>query len=117
MIPIQARGYNCLIELWETVNTPDGFGGVTSTDNLIGDIYARRVESRGSNYDVVAKTFDKYDQSFIIRARSIDTTKNFIVYQDYKYTILNVEGTQMQTQIRLDCVNTNTLRNEIIPSV
>jgi hypothetical protein len=118
MIPIEARKYNCMIELWETVNTPDGFGGGTSTNNLIGDIYARRIENRGSNYDVVAKTFDKFDQAFIIRSREIDTTKNFIIFKDYKYTILDVEGTQLQTQMRLNCVNTNTLRTEnIIPSV
>jgi head-tail adaptor len=120
MNPIEARKYNCMIELWETVNDADGYGGVTTTENLVGDIFARRIENRGSNYDVVAGSIDKFDQSFIIRARDIDTTLNFVVYKDYKYTILNVEGTQMQTQIRIDCVNTNTKRITpiiVIPSV
>lgn len=117
MKPILSRGFNCLIELWETATEPDGYGGLTTIENLVGEIYARRIESRGQNYDVAAGTIDKFDQSFIIRKREIDTTVNFIVYNQYKYTILTVDGTQMETQIKLNCVNTNTLRNEITPSV
>jgi hypothetical protein len=28
-----------------------------------------------------------------------------------------LEGTQLETQIKLNCVNTNTLRNNVIPSI
>ena len=117
MKPILSRGFNCLIELWETSNVADGYGGFTNDETLIGEIYARRIESRGQNYDVAAGTIDKFDQSFIIRNREIDTTVNFIVYNQYKYTILTVDGTQLESQIKLNCVNTNTLRNEITPRV
>jgi hypothetical protein len=114
MKPILSRGFNCLIELWSTQDVADGFGGVTSNESLIGNIYARRIEQRGVNYDVSGATIDKYDQGFIIRKRDIDTTVNFVVYRDYKYTIISVESTQLETQIKLNCVNTNTLRNENI---
>ena len=84
---------------------------------LIGDVFARRIEAKANNYSVVAGVIDKYDQSFVIRKRDIDTNVNFIVYNNYKYTILSLEGTQLETQIKLNCVNTNTLRNNVIPSI
>jgi hypothetical protein len=110
MKPLLARSFNCIVELWEAVNVPDGFGGVTVNEVLIGEIFARRIEARADNYNVGAGVIDKYDQSFVIRKRNIDTTVNFIVYNDYKYTILSLEATQLETQIKLNCVNTNTLR-------
>jgi hypothetical protein len=110
MKPLLARSFNCIVQLWEAVNVPDGFGGYTVNEVLVGDIFARRIEARANNYSVVAGVIDKYDQSFVIRKRNIDTSVNFIVYNDYKYTILSLEGTQLETQIKLNCVNTNTLR-------
>ena len=110
MIPIEARKYNCLIELWKVSKVADGYGGFTMENELIGDIYARRIEPRASNYNSGGQVFDKYDQSFIIRKREIDSNVNFIIYNSYQYTIQNIELTQLQTQIRINCVNPKALK-------
>lgn len=118
MIPIEARRYNCLIELWEVSKVADGYGGNTVENEKITDIYARRIEPRAVNYNTGGQVFDKYDQSFIIRKREIDSNVNYIVYNGYQYTIQNIELTQLETQIRINCVNPRALKQPIpIPSV
>lgn len=110
MKPIKSRGFNCLIELWEVSNAPDGAGGLITSESLVGEIFARRMDASGSNYNKEGASIDKFDASFIIRKTTIDSTVNFIVYGGYKYTILSMNGTQMESQIKLNCINTNTLR-------
>lgn len=112
MKPLLARKYNAVIELWEALNVPDGFGGTTIEEKIVGNLYARREQPRSVNYDVNGLVFDKADIAFIIRKREINTKVNFIVYSGFKYTILNFEPTQLETQIKINCVSTNI---EVIP--
>lgn len=105
MIPIEARKYNCLIELWKVSKVSDGYGGSTVDNEKITDIYARRIEARASNYNTGGQVYDKFDQSFIIRKRDIESNVNFVIYNGYQYTIQNIELTQLESQIRINCVN------------
>jgi head-tail adaptor len=115
MKQLLARKFNALIELWENESTSDGYGGVTISANLVGSIFARREELRKENYTAEAVVFDKGDLAFVIRKREINTNENFIVFNGSRYTILRIENTQLETQMRLICLSTN--KAEPIPSV
>jgi hypothetical protein len=104
---LQARKFNAVIELWANELTPDGYGGVSISSKLEANIFARREELRKENYNTEAVVFDKGDLAFVIRKREINTNENFIVFNGSRYTILRVEQTQLETQMRLICVSTN----------
>ena len=104
MKSIDARKFDTVIELWETENVPDGFGGSTSNDTKIKDLFARFELPKFSNFNSEQTSVDKVDAHFYIREIAIDTNVNFIVYKSNRYLIQSFEQTHLKSQIKIKCV-------------
>jgi hypothetical protein len=104
MKSIDARKFDTRIELWQTENVADGFGGSTSNDIKIKDLFARYELPKVGNFNSEQTSIDKVDSHFFIREIHINTNVNFIVYKGNRYTILSFEQTHLRSQIKLKCV-------------
>ena len=104
MKSIDARKFDTVIELWQTENVADGFGGFTSTDTKIKDLFARFELPKFSNFNSEQTSIDKVDAHFYIRKIHINTNVNFIIYKGNRYTILSFEQTHLKSKIKLKCV-------------
>jgi hypothetical protein len=104
MKSIDARKFDTVIELWKTENVPDGFGGATSNDSKIKDLFARFELPKVGNYNSDQTSIDKVDAHFFIREIAIDTNVNFIVHKGNRYLIQSFEQTHLKSQIKLKCV-------------
>lgn len=102
---IKARAFNCIIELWETQEVADGFGGFTVEGVKVADLYARREELKRNPFLDNGQNITQQVYRFYIRNRHI-TSGMYIVYSGMRYDIRDRHFTQLQTQIGLDCVNT-----------
>jgi len=104
-LDLKARAFNCIIELWETEETADGFGGLTISGVKVADVYARREELKRNPYLENGQNITQQVYRFHIRSRRI-VSGMFIVYKGLRYDINDRHFTQLQTQIVLDCINT-----------
>lgn len=102
---LKARHFNCVIQLWNIADVPDGFGGSTIQTTKVADLFARRKELKQNPFLNDGLNIQQQMYRFTIRSRQI-TSGMFIIYQGFKYDIKDKHVTQLQTQIELDCVNT-----------
>lgn len=102
---LKARSFNCIIEIWETQETADGFGGLTVSGVKVADVYARREELKRNPFLDNGQNITQQMYRFRIRNRHL-TSGMYIVYKGRRYDIRDRHFTQLQTQIALDCVNT-----------
>jgi hypothetical protein len=105
--PKLARKFTTKIEIWETTTTSNNRGGTDASYSLVKEVFARKEKPRVNNYQVDGMVFDRADVAFYIRNFDLDTNVHFIVYKGTKHTILNFEKTQLETQIVVNCTNTN----------
>jgi hypothetical protein len=113
--PKLARKFTTVIEIWETTTTSNNRGGSIANYTLVKQVYARKETPRLNNYEIQGMVYDKADVAFYIKNLDLNTNVHFIVYKGIKHTILNFEKTQLETQIVVNCVNTNELMIE--PSI
>lgn len=66
-----ARQYNRKINIWTTDNVPDGYGGNTVTDRLIGSFWAEVKQNSAFRDNSIGKSDIKDNWSFNIRANDI----------------------------------------------
>ena len=104
MKSIDARKFDTVIELWQTSNVADGFGGSTSADTKIKDLFARFELPKFSNFNNEQTSIDKIDAHFYIREIHINTNVNFIFYKGNRYLIQSFEQTHLKSQIQLKSV-------------
>jgi len=104
MKSIDARKFDTRIELWQSENVADGFGGSTSNDTKIKDLFARYELPKVVNFNSEQTSIDKVDAHFYIREIHLNTNVNFIVYKGNRYLIQSFEQTHLRSQIKLKCV-------------
>lgn len=90
-----ARQYSRKVNIYKTTNVPDGFGGNTVTDVLIGSFWAEVKQNSSFKDNAIGKADIKSSYSFKIRANSvlnpdIDNLKieyrnSFYVVNDIRY--------------------------------
>lgn len=92
-----ARKYNKVVEIWQTENVPDGYGGNTINETLItkswANITTASTNTGGSKRADILGITDPTNTIFIrLRLRN-DITYNainqFIMYRGFKYIIQN----------------------------
>lgn len=102
---LKARKYNTRIKLYDTVSTPDGFGGNTTTFAEVAQVFARRSNYKVNPYFTEGLKLDQERALFQIRRYDL-TSSMFVVYDGLKYDIEHIDRTQLQGQMILRCVNT-----------
>lgn len=66
-----SRQYTRKVNIYKTTNVPDGFGGNTVTDVLIGSFWAEVKQNSSFKDNTIGKADIKNSYSFKIRANSV----------------------------------------------
>jgi len=107
---MEARKYNKQIEIWQTSNVQDGYGGNIVNTSLLKTVWAC-VETKNTQFlNENGQTDNIQNQVFIIRQNNsfnISLKKNFIKYKDKIYNIDNVVEVGLNT---IDVEITTSLR-------
>lgn len=88
-----ARQYNRKISIYKTVNVPDGYGGNTVNDVLIGSYWAEVKQNSAFKDNSIGKSDIKNNYSFKIRASlklDMDINNLSIVYNGVKYVVNDI---------------------------
>jgi len=104
-LDLKARKYNTKIKLYTTASAPDGYGGRTTTTQELAEVYARRENYKKNPFFTDGLKIDQKKVVFYIRNYHI-TSDMFVVYKGFKYDIEDIDYTQLQSQMKLICVNT-----------
>lgn len=88
-----ARQYSRKIAIYKTVNVPDGYGGNTVNDVLIGSYWAEVKQNSAFKDNSIGKSDIKNNYSFKIRASlnlDMDINNLSIVYNGVKYVVNDI---------------------------
>jgi SPP1 family predicted phage head-tail adaptor len=88
-----ARQYSRKIEIYKTINVPDGYGGNTVNDVLIGAYWAEVKQNSAFKDNSIGKADIKNNYSFKIRASlklDMDINNLSIIYAGSKYVVNDI---------------------------
>jgi len=88
-----ARQYSRKIAIYKTVNVPDGYGGNTVNDVLIGSYWAEVKQNSAFKDNSIGKADIKNNYSFKIRASlklDMDINNLSIIYNGLKYVVNDI---------------------------
>jgi len=88
-----ARQYSRKITIYKTVNVPDGYGGNTVNDVLIGSYWAEVKQNSAFKDNSIGKADIKNNYSFKIRASlklDMDINNLSIIYNGLKYVVNDI---------------------------
>lgn len=88
-----SRQYTRKIEIYKTTDVPDGFGGNTVQDVLIGSYWAEVKQNSAFRDNSIGKSDIKNNYSFKIRANdnlTLDIDNLSIVYRGNKYVVNDI---------------------------
>jgi len=88
-----SRQYTRKIAIYKTTNVPDGYGGNTVTDVLIGSYWAEVKQNSSFKDNSIGKSDIENNYSFKIRANdnlTLDIDNLSIVYRGNKYVVNNI---------------------------
>lgn len=88
-----ARQYSRKVNIYKTTNVPDGFGGNTVTDVLIGSFWAEVKQNSSFKDNTIGKSDIKSSYSFKIRANSVlnpDIDNLKIEYRNAFYVVNDI---------------------------
>lgn len=102
-----SRSYTTKIEIWQTVETSDGFGGYISTDTMQKKVWAGvRTSGAGFKFQQFGLNDFKNPVIFSIRGKNnIDfTEKTFVIYKGHRYEVKGFEDKDIENiEIILFC--------------
>lgn len=91
---MRARKYNKRIEVWQTANVSDGFGGNTATPSLVNNSWCKLITNEKANYrDTDFGETETYDRLIIqLRKRKdlvYNSKINFFKYRGVEYSMIS----------------------------
>ena len=102
-----SRSYTTKIEIWQTTEGPDGFGGYVATDTMQKKVWAGvKTSGAGFKFQQFGLNDFKNPVIFSIRAKNnIDfNEKTFVIYKGHRYEVKGFEDKDLeQTEIQLFC--------------
>jgi len=106
---MRARRYTDIIEIWESVEVPDGFGGFVSNEVKQFDKWAGIV-TKGSGYKFQQYGLNDFKNPVIFRIRKGDSIINedmFVIFNGGKFIIKGIENVNLDNiEINLYCDET-----------
>jgi len=91
---MRARKYNKRIEVWQTANVSDGYGGNTVTTSLVNNSWCKLITNEKANYrDTDFGETETYDRLIIqLRKRKdlvYNSKTNFFKYRGVDYSMIS----------------------------
>ena len=106
---MRARRYTDIIEFWESVEVPDGFGGFVLDPVKQFDKWAG-ITTKGSGYKFQQYGLNDFKNPVIFRIRkgnSIITEDMFVIFNGGKFIIKGIENVNLDNiEINLYCDET-----------
>jgi len=106
---MRARRYTDIIEIWESVEVPDGFGGFVLNEVKQFEKWAGIV-TKGSGYKFQQYGLNDFKNPVIFRIRkgdSIITEDMFVIFNGGKFIIKGIENVNLDNiEINLYCDET-----------
>ena len=106
---MRARRYTDIIEIWKSVEAPDGFGGFVLNEVKQFDKWAGIV-TKGSGYKFQQYGLNDFKNPVIFRIRkgdSIITEDMFVIFNGGKFIIKGIENVNLDNiEINLYCDET-----------
>lgn len=109
---MRARRYTDKIQIWESKQVADGFGGTTTQEVMLFDKWAN-VTTSGVGRKFQQFGLNEFNNPVMFRVRKGNDTikeKMFVVYQDRKFIIIGIENVDLNNrEINIFC---NSLSEE-----
>jgi len=106
---MRARRYTDIIEVWESVEVPDGFGGFVSNEVKKFEKWAGII-TKGSGYKFQQYGLNDFKNPVIFRIRKGDSIINedmFVIFNGAKFIIKGIENVNLDNiEINLYCDET-----------
>ena len=105
---MRARYFNKLVEIWQAIPKPDGYGGFTTNDVYVKSVWARISNTRGYNdeADGGLRAGNVYEVTMWYNPDLLlDKTVNFLKINNKRYTIasdiehINLDRTRIRFTI------------------
>lgn len=94
-----ARQYSRKVNIYKTTNVPDGFGGNTVTDVLIGSFWAEVKQNSSFKDNAIGKADIKSSYSFKIRANSVLNPDIYNLKIEYRNTFYVVNDIRYDDEL------------------
>tara|TARA_B100001146_G_scaffold187986_1_gene171995 strand:- start:448 stop:771 length:324 start_codon:yes stop_codon:yes gene_type:complete len=107
-MPKLSRKYNKRVEIWKTIQVPDGFGGYTNTTELQKTVWMNVITNAARRATEAGLTEPMNTVIFELRYRlGIDLEDTFFRYKDKEYVL---QGVQNKNEMNVELVAYATLR-------